>query len=112
MAALQKSAHTIGVTASATITQGQAVTAAGAVATAAGNAVGVAETDAASGARVPVTVLGTGIAIAGAAITAGVALEVGSTGRLVTLDAGVPVARALTAAAANGDQIEVLLIPN
>lgn len=112
MAALSKSVHTIGVVAAASITQGQAVTAAGAVATAAGNAVGVAELDAASGARVPVTVLGTGIAIAGAAITAGAALEVGSTGRLVTRSAGVTVARALTGAAANGDQIEVLLIPN
>lgn len=112
MAALQKSAHTIGVIAAAAITQGQAVTAAGAVASAAGNAIGLAETDAASGARVPVTALGTGIGIAGAAITAGAALEVGSTGRLVTRSAGVTVGRALTGAAAAGDQIEVLLIPN
>ncbi len=112
MAALSKSAHTIGVIAAAAILQGQAVTAAGAVATAAGNAVGVAETDAASGDRVPVTALGTGIAIAGAAVAAGAALEVGTTGRLVTHSAGVTVGRALTAAAAAGDQIEVLLIPN
>ena len=112
MAALSKSAHTIGVTAAATILQGQAVTAAGAVATAAGNAVGVAETDAASGDRVPVTALGTGIAIAGAAVAVGAALEVGTTGRLITRSAGATVGRALTAAAAAGDQIEVLLIPN
>lgn len=112
MAALSKSAHTIGVIAAAAITQGQAVTATGAVATAAGNAVGFAETDAASGARVPLTVLGTAIAVAGAAVSAGAALEVGATGRLVTRSAGVTVARALTAAAAAGDQIEVLPIPN
>jgi len=112
MAASSKSVHTIGVTAAVVITQGQAVTAAGAVATAAGNAVGVAEINGAIGERVAVTVLGTGIAIAGAAVTAGVALEVGTTGRLVTRTAGVTVARALTAAAANGDELEVLWIPN
>lgn len=112
MAALSKSVHTIGVIAAAAITQGQAVTATGAVATAAGNAVGVAETDAAAGDRVPVTALGNGIGIAGAAVAAGAALEVGTAGRLVTRSAGVTVGRALTAAAANGDQIEVLLIPN
>lgn len=112
MAATFKSAHTIGIAATAVILQGQAVNIAGAVATAAATAVGLAETDAAIGARVPVTTLGTGIGIAGAAVAAGAALEVGSTGRLVTKSAGITVGRALTAAAANGDQLEVLLIPN
>lgn len=112
MAALSKSAHTIGILAAAAITQGRAITAAGAVSTAAGNAVGIAETDAASGARVPVTALGTALATAGAAITAGAAVEVGTAGKLVTRSAGITVGRALTAAGADGDQIEVLLIPN
>lgn len=112
MAALSKSVHTIGVIAAATITQGQAVTAAGAVSTAAGNAVGIAELDAPAGTRVPVTVLGTALATAGAAISAGAAVEVGTLGRVITRSTGVTVGRALSAAGAAGDQIEVLLIPN
>lgn len=103
---------TIGVTAGATITQYQAVTAAGAVATAAGNAVGFATTGASSGQRVPVTVLGTAIATAGAAITAGAAVEVGTAGKVVTKSAGIAIGRALTAAGADGDTVEVLCIPN
>lgn len=112
MAASATPEFVIGVVATATITQFQAVTAAGAVATAAGNAVGFAQLDAASGARVPVAALGSSIAIAGGAIAVGAAVEVGSTGRVVTKSAGVTIGRALTAAAANGDQIEVLIVPN
>lgn len=112
MAASSKSVLTLGVIAAAAITQGRAVTAAGAVASAAGNAAGIAETDAAIGARVPYTALGTGLATAGAAVAVGAPLEVGAAGKLVTRSAGVTVARALSAAVADGDQIEVLLIPN
>ncbi len=103
---------TLGVTAAASITQNQAVTAAGAVATAAGNAVGFANTGASAGQRMPVTVLGTALAVAGAAIAVGTAVEVGTAGKLVPQSDGVIVARALTAAAADGDVIEVLCIPN
>lgn len=103
---------TLGVVAAGAIAQNNAVTAAGAVATAAGNAVGFANTGAALGERVPVTALGTALATAGAAITAGAAVEVGAAGKVVTHSAGVAVARALTAAGADGDTIEVLIIPN
>lgn len=103
---------TLGVTAAATISQNQAVTAAGAVAPAAGNAVGFANTGASTGQRVPVTTLGTALAVAGAAVAAGAAVEVGAAGKVVTKSAGVAVGRALTAAAADGDVIEVLCIPN
>lgn len=103
---------TLGVTAAATITQYRAITAAGAVATAAGNSLGFATTDAASGDRVPVAVLGTAIASASAAIAVGAALEVAANGQVVTRSAGVTVGRALSAASAAGDLIEVLLIPN
>lgn len=102
----------LGIAAAAAITQYRAVSATGAVATAAGNALGFATTDAASGDRVPVAVLGTAIASASAAIAAGAALEVAAGGQVVTRSAGVTVGRALSAAAAAGDLIEVLLIPN
>lgn len=112
MAAANISILTISVTALAAITLGRAVTPTGAVATAAGNAIGIANSDGAIGQRVPVTALGTALAEAGAAVAVGAALEVGALGRLVTRTAGIPVARALTSATALGDQIEVLLIPN
>lgn len=112
MAASNTSVMTIGVIAAVTITQFQAITAAGAVATAAGNAVGFAQTGGASGARLPVVALGTSIAVAGAAIAMGALVEVGTAGKVVTRSAGVSIGRALSAAAADGDQIEVLLIPN
>lgn len=112
MAASNIALLTVGITAGATITQNRAITAAGAVATAAGNAVGFAATGADSGQRVPVVVAGTAIATAGAAITAGAAVEVGTAGKVVTKSAGVTVGRALTAAGADGDEIEVLVIGN
>lgn len=104
---------TIGLTASAAIAQYQPVQATGAPATAAGNAAGFARVGVASGDRVPVTVVGTTVAIAGAAITAGALVEVHTTvTQVVTKSAGVSIGRALTAASAAGDQIEVLILPN
>jgi len=104
---------TLGITAAAALAQYQAVTAAGAIATAAGNAVGFTQTTADSGDRVPVTAGGTAIATAAGAVAVGEAVEVvGVVGKVDTLAAGVPIGRALTAAAADGDLIEVLVIPN
>ena len=100
-------------TAGATLAQYQPVTAAGAAASAAGNAVGFANVAAASGDLYPATVLGTSLAVAGAAITAGALVEVGSTvTQVVTKSAGVAIGRALSAASQAGDIIEVLIIPN
>lgn len=112
MAASAISNLVLSVIALAAITQARAVTATGAVATAAGNALGFASTDAATGERVPVVAGGTAIATAGAAIALGAAVEVGTAGKVVTRSAGVTVGRALNAAAADGDQIEVLVINN
>lgn len=112
MAATNISILTLGVTAAAALAQHIAVTAAGAVATAGSNAAGFTETSAASGERVPFTALGTAIATAGAAIAAGDAVEVGTAGKVITKTTGVAVGRAMTAAAADGDKIEVLVIPN
>lgn len=112
MAASSTPIFVLSVTAGAAITAGRAVTAAGAVSTAAGNALGIAQTDAASGDLVPVNVIGTSVATAGAAIAAGAAVEVGTTGKVVTKSAGITIGRALTAASADGDQVEILLITN
>lgn len=104
---------TLGLTATATIAQFQPVQASGAPAAAAGNAVGFARIGGNTGDRVPVTVQGTVIAIAGAAIAAGAQVEVHTTvTQVVTKSAGVAIGRALTAATAAGDQIEVLILPN
>jgi len=103
----------IGVTATAAIAQFQPVQASGAPAIAAGNALGFATVAADSGTRVPVGVGLTVIAIAGAAIAAGAAVEVHTTvTQVVTKSAGIAIGRALTAAGAAGDQIEVAMIPN
>ncbi|KRB73448.1 capsid cement protein [Noviherbaspirillum sp. Root189] len=103
---------TLGVTATGTTAANSAVTAAGAVATAGGNAVGFTEVAGVAGDRLPTVALGTAIAKAGAAIAAGAAVEVGTSGKVITKTSGVAVARALTAAAADGDLIEVMVIPN
>lgn len=104
---------TIGVPAAVALSQFQAVTAGGAIASAAGNAVGFTQTSGNVGDRVPTTALGTAIATAAGPIAVGALLEVtGSAGKLTTKSSGVGVARALQAAAADGDLIEVLPIPN
>lgn len=102
---------TLTVVAAAALSEHQAVGYDGDVATAAGAMQGLATTDAALGDPVAVDVLGTSVAIAGAAVAVGAALEVGAGGKLVTKAAGVTVARALQAAAADGDLFEVMLIP-
>ena len=112
MAAVFYSNLTLGIAATAVIAINQAVTAAGAVAGAGLNAIGTANTGAAIGERVPVSAGGTALAIAGAAIALGAAVEVGAAGKLITKAAGIAVGRAITAAAADGDQFEVFLIPN
>lgn len=113
MAASNISTLTLGIAAAAALAQYQAVTAAGAIATAAGNAVGFTQISGAIGDRVPVTALGTAIATAAGVIAIGAAVEVvGVVGKVVTKSTGVTVGRALTAAAADGDLIEVLIIPN
>lgn len=100
------------VVATAAITTNTLVTIGGAVAAAAGTALGVADTAAAIGQAVSVSVVGTALVTAGAAIAAGAAVEVGAAGSAVTRVTGVTVGRALSAAAAAGDLVEILLIAN
>lgn len=98
--------------ATATVTAERFITATGATATAGGNALGVTRSDGKAGDALPVDVLGTAVVTAGGVIAQGALVEVGATGNAVAHDEGVAVARALTAAAADGDRIEVFLIPN
>lgn len=104
---------TLTVIAGAALTNGRWVAAAtGGVPAAAGRALGVARTDAALGEPLPVDVLGTASAEAGAAIAKGARVEVDALGRAVTLAAGVAVGVALEAAAGAGAKFECLLITN
>lgn len=100
------------VVATAALTAARAVNVAGAVPAAAARCLGFAKFSGAIGERVPVAILGTTVAEAGAAITAGAALELDSSGRVITRSAGVTVGHALGSAGAAGDKLEILLIPN
>lgn len=102
----------LAVVATAAITANRFVAPTGVHATAAGRALGVATEDAAIGDAVAVDVIGTTTVEASAAIAAGAQIEVAANGKAATLDAGVAVGRALEAAGADGDMIEVLLIVN
>lgn len=81
-------------------------------ASAAGNSLGTTNTDGDIGDNIAVDVLGVVTVEASAAIAVGADIEVAADGKAVTQTSGIIVARALTAAAADGDKIEVLLISN
>lgn len=100
----------LSVIAAAAITAERFVTGTGAVAGAGARALGVAQTSAASGEIFAVDVIGTAVITAGGVIAKDAAIEVGTAGKGITKSSGVTVARALQAAAADGDRIEVLLI--
>ena len=77
------------------------------------NALGVARTNGVSGDKISVDVLGTAVVAAGAAVAAGASIKSDANGKAVTwATSGAKIAIALEAAAADGDLIEVLLIPN
>lgn len=105
---------TLSVAATAELTANHFASPTGGVATAAGNTLGVTRSDAAIGELAPVDVLGTTQVVAGGAIAAGASIEVGAGGKAVTHAAGIAVARAApgATAAADGDVLEVILIPN
>lgn len=106
---------TLTVTAAVALAACRFVTQAGAYLAAGAAAFGVTRSSAeAAGALVPVDVQGTAIAEAGAAITLDAPLMVDATGRVVPLTVGSksPVGRAMQAATAAGQQIEILLVPS
>jgi hypothetical protein len=112
MAASSTNTLVLPVVATAALTQFRAVNIAGAVPAAAATSLGPAMNGGAIGDAVPVVALGTAIAEAGAAVAAGALLETNASGQYITRSAGVTVGRAITAAAAAGDQFEIFLIPN
>lgn len=107
---------TLTVIASATVAANRFVTTAGAHTGAAGALpLGVTRSDGVSGDPIPVDVLGTALVEAGAAIAAGATIMVTTDGKALTHDgAGAKhaVGRALEAAGAAGDLVEVLLVPS
>lgn len=103
---------TLSVVASGAVAASRFVTVAGAQAGAAANTLGVARYGVASGAALAVDVLGTTVAEAGAAVSAGAALETDTNGKAITKTTGPTVGRALQAATGAGQFIEVLLIAN
>lgn len=102
----------LSIAATAALAAERFVGAAGAYATAGGNAFGVTATEAKVGELVNTDVLGTAVATAGGVIAKNAYVQVGSDGKAVTHTTGVAVAQALQGAAADGDRIEVLLIQN
>lgn len=77
------------------------------------NTLGVSRTAAADGEACPVDVIGTTTVEAGAVVAAGASLKSDASGRAITwATSGAKVGIALSAAAAAGDLIEVLLVPN
>jgi len=101
----------LSIVAAIAVTEGLAYAQDGTLAPDAGKMFGLATTDGVIGDRVNTNILGTGIGIAGAAVAVDADLEL-LNGKLITQAAGVTVARALQAAAADGDKIEVLLLPS
>lgn len=102
----------ITLTASAAVTAERLVSYAGAVSVAGAAGPGVVRQTAASGELVTVDVLGTSIVASGAAVAVGDAVESDASGRAIPKTTGVTRGRALTAATAADQRIEVLLIPN
>jgi predicted deacylase len=98
--------------ATAGITAHRFVSYAGALVAAAAAALGVSRTDALAGDDFSVDVQGTAVVEAGGAIAEGAQVEADASARAVTKNAGVVLGRALQPAAAAGDFIEVLLLPN
>ena len=103
------------VIATAALINNRAVNQAGAYPSAGGLAFGITRSDAAIGDPTPVDVQGTAIATAGAAFSKDVPLMVGTDGKLIAHDADGDkhaVARSMEAATADGQLVEVLLVPS
>jgi hypothetical protein len=71
---------------------------------------GVAQYDGDAGDMITLDVIGTAKMLAGGAIAVGDAIEAGANGKGVKKNAGAAVARALEAAKADGDIVEVFLL--
>lgn len=104
---------TLTVALTGTVAAFRMVTPAGAQAGADANTIGAARTAGVSGDKIPVDAIGTSIVEAGAAVALGAQLKSDASGRAITwATSGAVIGRALQAAGAAGEFIEVLLIPN
>ena len=104
---------TLPVTATATITLKLFVTAAGAICGAGAKALGVSLFNTDTGNEISVVTLGTAIVIASDAISADADVTSDAAGKAITATTGdIVLGRALEAAAATDDEIEVLLTPS
>ena len=101
--------QTITLTAGGAVEKHRLVGITGAHTGAGARAIGVADVDADSGDLFPVVTQGVALVVAGAAVAAGADLESDATGRVVTLSTGKLAGVALTAAAAAGTKVRVLL---
>lgn len=99
------------VVATATITGGCGITLAGAVPAAGANGY-IAEFSGVSGDAITVNVIGTTVAMSGAAFAANTLLEFNASGKLIANTTGKVVARSLFAATGADQLVEVLIIPN
>jgi hypothetical protein len=99
------------ITATATITGGCGITLAGAV-PAAGASGYIAEFSGVANDPITANLIGTAVAISGAAFSANTLLEFNASGKLIARTTGVAVARSILAATAADQQIEVLILPN
>lgn len=109
----------VSLTATEAILANRFVSPTGAVATAAGNALGVSQFDSSSTSvaidaygKITLTTLGTAQVEASAPISAGALVEAATGGKAVTKSSGVALGRALEAASGSGAVIEISLIPN
>jgi len=104
---------TLPVLATATITLKLFVTVAGAICGAGAKALGVSLFNTDTGNQISVVALGTAIVIASDAITADADVASDAVGKAITAATGdIVLGRALEAAAATDDEIEVLLTPS
>lgn len=106
---------TLTVIAAAALVNNRAVNQAGNYPAAGGLAFGITRSDAATGDPTPVDVQGTAIATAGDAFSKDVPLMVGTDGKLIAHDGDGDkhaVARSMQAATADGQLVEVLLVPS
>ena len=88
------------------------ITAAGTYAAPGGNALGTTRTQTLVDELTPVAVIGTAVVTAAGPLAIDDRIQVGADGKATVLAGGTAVAVALQAASADGDRIEVLLLPN
>lgn len=106
---------TLSVVAAAALEPARMVNQAGSYPAAGGLAWGATRSAGEIGDPVPVDLMGTAIVTAGAAFGKDVPLMVGVDGKVIAHDGAAgkfSVGRSMEAAAADGDQVEILLVPN